>query len=149
MPLPNWLHPDTDLIASFAPFSNLPTPYKVSVNGRSHTNAQCGLECLAISWLFPGQEIRIDSPCLDCGEPVMLRMRVANCSTWSPRAECWGAIRNSRKRVPQEAASCLPLTRAAGALVTLFPSGLPPLKAMAGPTSELHPGLKRYGPANE
>lgn len=75
MALPNWLHPDTDLIASFAPFSNLPTPYRVSVNGRPHTYAQCGLECLAIGWLFPGQEIRIDSRCLDCGEPIMLRMR--------------------------------------------------------------------------
>jgi hypothetical protein len=75
MALPNWLHPDTDLIASFAPFSNLPTPYRVSVSGRPHTYAQCGLESLAISWLFPDQEIRVDSRCLDCGEPVALRMR--------------------------------------------------------------------------
>jgi hypothetical protein len=48
MALPNWLHPDTDLIASFAPFSNLPTPYRVSVSGRPHSYAQCGLESLAI-----------------------------------------------------------------------------------------------------
>jgi hypothetical protein len=39
MPLPNWLHPDTDLIASFAPFSNLPTLYRVSVNELPHTYA--------------------------------------------------------------------------------------------------------------
>ncbi|TMG31258.1 MAG: hypothetical protein E6H93_07040 [Chloroflexi bacterium] len=34
-----------------------------------------GLESLAISWLFLGQEIRVDSRCLDCGEPITLRMR--------------------------------------------------------------------------
>ena len=26
-------------------------------------------------WLFPGTEIRIDTRCLDCGEPIMVRMR--------------------------------------------------------------------------
>ena len=26
-------------------------------------------------WLFPGQEVRIDAPCLDCGEPMVVRMR--------------------------------------------------------------------------
>ncbi len=26
-------------------------------------------------WLFPGQEVRIDAPCLDCGEPMFVRMR--------------------------------------------------------------------------
>ena len=29
-----WLHPDTDLVASFAPFNNLPTMYRISVDGR-------------------------------------------------------------------------------------------------------------------
>jgi len=28
-----------------------------------------------VRWLFPGKEIRIDSRCLDCGEPTMVRMR--------------------------------------------------------------------------
>jgi len=28
-----WLFPETDYIASFAPFSNLPTQYRVSVDG--------------------------------------------------------------------------------------------------------------------
>ena len=75
MPLPNWLHPGTDLIASFAPFSNLPTPYRISLDGHPHAHAQCGLESLAVSWLFPGQEVRVDSRCLDCGDPITLRMR--------------------------------------------------------------------------
>ena len=32
--MPMWLHPGTDLVASFAPFNNLPTHYRISVNGR-------------------------------------------------------------------------------------------------------------------
>ena len=27
-----WLYPDTDYIASFAPFSNLPTQYRISID---------------------------------------------------------------------------------------------------------------------
>ncbi len=26
-------------------------------------------------WLFPGKTIRIASPCLDCGEPMVVEMR--------------------------------------------------------------------------
>lgn len=25
-------------------------------------------------WLFPGTEVRIDARCLDCGEPIVVRM---------------------------------------------------------------------------
>ncbi len=28
-----WLHPGTDLIASFAPFNNLPTMYRITIDG--------------------------------------------------------------------------------------------------------------------
>jgi hypothetical protein len=28
-----------------------------------------------VRWLFPGKEVRIDSFCLDCGEPMMIRMK--------------------------------------------------------------------------
>jgi hypothetical protein len=73
--LPTWLAPSTDYIASFAPFSAIPTQYLVSVDGQQRWYAQCGFESLAISWLFPGKEIRIDCPCLDCGEHIALRMR--------------------------------------------------------------------------
>lgn len=31
--LPAWIHPGTDLIASFAPFNNLPTHYRISIDG--------------------------------------------------------------------------------------------------------------------
>ncbi|MBW2409778.1 MAG: hypothetical protein JRF72_08265 [Deltaproteobacteria bacterium] len=30
---------------------------------------------MAVSWLFPGKKVRIDSPCLDCGEPISIEMR--------------------------------------------------------------------------
>lgn len=73
--LPNWLHPETDLIASFAPFNNLPTHYRVSVDGEQKWFAQCGLESTAISWLFPGKEVRVDAPCLATGEPLHFTMR--------------------------------------------------------------------------
>ncbi len=26
-------------------------------------------------WLFPGETIRIEAPCLDCGEPMVVEMR--------------------------------------------------------------------------
>jgi len=30
---------------------------------------------LAVRWLFPGTEIRIDIQCLDCAQPILVRMR--------------------------------------------------------------------------
>ena len=38
--LPIWLYPDTDLIASFAPFNNLPTQYRITVEGEQKWFAQ-------------------------------------------------------------------------------------------------------------
>ena len=73
--LPIWLHPGTDLLAACAPFSNLPTQYLVSADGEGRWYGQCGLEVLAISWLFPGREVRVEAACLDCGEPIAVRMR--------------------------------------------------------------------------
>jgi hypothetical protein len=32
--VPGWLHPGTDLIASFAPFNNLPTQYRITIDGQ-------------------------------------------------------------------------------------------------------------------
>ena len=32
--VPGWLFPHTDLIASFAPFNNLPTQYRITIEGR-------------------------------------------------------------------------------------------------------------------
>jgi len=38
--LPVWLYPNTDLIASFAPFNNLPTQYKITIDGEQKWFAQ-------------------------------------------------------------------------------------------------------------
>lgn len=32
--VPGWLHPDTELLASLGPFNNLPTHYRISVEGQ-------------------------------------------------------------------------------------------------------------------
>ena len=37
---PGWVYPNTDYIASFAPFQNFPTQYKISVEGRPRGHAQ-------------------------------------------------------------------------------------------------------------
>jgi hypothetical protein len=38
--IPAWLYPDTDQIASFAPFNNQPTQYRIVVDGRQRGFAQ-------------------------------------------------------------------------------------------------------------
>jgi hypothetical protein len=70
-----WLATDTDHVESWAPFSNVPSNYWVSVDGVQRWYGQCGMESLAIRWLFPGQEVLIETLCLDCGEPIRVRMR--------------------------------------------------------------------------
>jgi hypothetical protein len=70
-----WLHPETDYIASFPPLNNLPTQYRVTVRGEQRWFAQCGFEATSVTWLFPGETVRIDAPCLDCGHPVTVEMR--------------------------------------------------------------------------
>jgi hypothetical protein len=72
--LPNWLFPETDLVASFAPFNNLPTQYRISVDGEQKWFAQCGLESLAMTWMFPGKRLTVNAPCLDCGEPIRVEI---------------------------------------------------------------------------
>ena len=39
---------------------------------------------LAVSWLYPGHEVQIDCPCLDCGEPIQVRMRDGTITGSSP-----------------------------------------------------------------
>ena len=38
--IPAWLHPETDYIVSFPPFNNLPTQYRISVDGQQSWFAQ-------------------------------------------------------------------------------------------------------------
>ena len=37
---PAWLHPGTDYIVSFAPFNNLPTQYRLTIDGQQKWFAQ-------------------------------------------------------------------------------------------------------------
>jgi hypothetical protein len=75
MRLPNWLVPGTDLIESFAPFSNIPNQYRVSVDGQQRWFAQCGLESLSLGHLFPGRTVDVATSCLDCGDPIEVTLR--------------------------------------------------------------------------
>ena len=70
-----WLHPDTDYIASFPPLNGLPTQHRVTVRGEQKWFAQCGFEATSVTWLFPGETVRVEAPCLDCGDPVTIEMR--------------------------------------------------------------------------
>ena len=70
-----WLHPETDYVASFPPLNNLPTQYRVTVRGEQKWFAQCGFEATSVTWLFPGATVRIEAPCLDCGEPIRIERR--------------------------------------------------------------------------
>jgi len=81
---PGWLHPGTDLIASFPPFNSQPTQYRISVDGKQQWFAQCGFEALAACWLFPGRTVRVDAPCLDCGEPMILDIRDGQLESVAP-----------------------------------------------------------------
>ncbi|MFZ5866553.1 MAG: hypothetical protein ACOYXY_11790 [Thermodesulfobacteriota bacterium] len=38
--IPGWVYPNTSLIASFAPFNNLPTQYRITVDGEQKWFAQ-------------------------------------------------------------------------------------------------------------
>ena len=84
--IPAWLHPDTDYIVSFPPFHNLPTQYRVTVDGEPKWFAQCGFEALAVRWVFPGRTVRVDAPCLDCGEPLAVAMRDEDVLSVEPAA---------------------------------------------------------------
>ncbi|MFQ5693855.1 MAG: organomercurial lyase, partial [Nitrospinota bacterium] len=70
-----WLERGTENIRILSPFSNIPTPYRVSVDGEGRWFAVCGPEALAMSFLFPGRHVEVDAYCRDCGEPIRLAMR--------------------------------------------------------------------------
>lgn len=72
--IPIFTQADTDHLAALTPFSNIPTQWRISVDGDQRWYGICAVESLAVSWLFPGQEVSIGSACLDCGEPVRVVM---------------------------------------------------------------------------
>lgn len=80
-----WLHPGTDYIASFPPFSNFATQYRITVEGQHKWFGQCAFESLAACWLFLGETIRIDCPCLDCGDDIFVEIRNGELLNYEPR----------------------------------------------------------------
>jgi hypothetical protein len=82
--IPIFTQADTDYLAALTPFSSIPTHFRITVGSEQNWYAICAVEALAVSWLFPGQEVRIDSPCLDCGEPVRIVMRDGEALSVSP-----------------------------------------------------------------
>ena len=81
---PGWVHPGTDLLASFPPFNIQPTQYRVTIDGESGWFAQCGFEALAIRWLVPGKHVRIEAPDLSTGEPIVVEMQDEEMSLVEP-----------------------------------------------------------------
>ena len=94
--IPAWALPGTDYLASFAPFNVVPTQYRIAVEGEQKWWAQCGFEALAMCWVFPGKTVRIEAPCLDCNEPIVVEMRDGEFLTVEPAGvvghlnEPWG-----------------------------------------------------------
>jgi hypothetical protein len=73
--MPAWVFPGSDYIVSFAPFNNLPTQYRLTIDGQQKWFGQWAFESLAVCWLFPGKTVRIDTPCLDCGLPIRVDIK--------------------------------------------------------------------------
>jgi Alkylmercury lyase len=70
-----WFANNTRYIGAWPPFSNSPTQYLISVDGDRKWYGQCGLESLAFSPLFPGQDVQIDALTLTTADPVRVRYR--------------------------------------------------------------------------
>ena len=88
-----WLVPQTDYIESWAPFYNVPNHHRITVDGEQKWYGQCGIEALAVRWMFPGKNVRLDSICLDCGEPIVVEMQGEEILNIDP-ADAVGHINN-------------------------------------------------------
>jgi hypothetical protein len=56
----------------------------VAIDGQSDWFAQCGFEAMAIRWLVPGKHVRIESPDLSTGEPIVVEMQDEEISLIDP-----------------------------------------------------------------
>ncbi len=103
MGIPGWLFPNTDYIAAIVPFSNLPTQYHISVDGKQKWFGSCGFDSPAVSWLFTGKSVAIDWPCLDCGEKLSLTVRDGTIENAAPEGIFFYVdvpVRDWRKNIP-------------------------------------------------
>ncbi|MCC6961582.1 MAG: hypothetical protein IT301_17170 [Dehalococcoidia bacterium] len=55
-------------------------------------------------WLFPGQEVRIDAACLDCGDPIVVRMRDEEILEVTPPETVGHTVRSFVKRSAETSA---------------------------------------------
>jgi hypothetical protein len=70
-----WFIHGTDYVECWAPFSNVPTHHLIEIEGEQKWYGQCGVEALAVCWMFPRTEVTIKSRCVHCAEPVTVVMR--------------------------------------------------------------------------
>ncbi len=70
-----WVEKGTENIRILSPFANLPTPYKITVDGAQKWDAVCGIEALGIWVYFPGKVVQVDAYCRDCGAPMRLKLK--------------------------------------------------------------------------
>lgn len=70
-----WFAPETDYIASWAPFSNIPNHHRITVAGEQRWFGQCGVEVLLAPRMFPGQEVTIETRCPTSGTAITVRIR--------------------------------------------------------------------------
>jgi len=64
------------------PFSAIATPFRVTAGGRAYF-ANCAWDALAFHAMF-GNEIRVDSYCHHCAEPIRIEMRDGHASVVDP-----------------------------------------------------------------
>jgi alkylmercury lyase-like protein len=70
------------------PFSSFPSQVEVHIDGRFHSFAGCAMESMAISKMppFAGKEIRLESYCACCLEPVTITTRDGEVLTRRPES---------------------------------------------------------------
>ena len=66
--------PWSENLIQVPPFSNRPTPFRVTVEMDRKWYAHCGVSALGVSQSFPGKQVRVDSYCRDCAEPISITM---------------------------------------------------------------------------
>jgi hypothetical protein len=70
-----WFAPETDSIASWAPFSNIPNHHRITIRGEQKWFGQCGVEVLLAPRMFPGEEATIETRCPTSGTPITVRIK--------------------------------------------------------------------------
>ena len=53
--IPGWLFPNTDFIASFAPFNNQPTQFRITIDGQAEMVRSVSFRIAGGLLAFPGQ----------------------------------------------------------------------------------------------